>query len=236
MKHLWGIALLAAVVAMNFGCGSEEELPDKPQIQPDRTALFIRGGETPDSRNLWVDTQNMETLMIRNEGLEQLRISKVFITGDNKNLFQASLTSDTVESREVTFVVVVYSPTAQGTHKASLVIESNSEINPTLTLEMAPTAELHHHRTRGIVEDSSSGEPVSGAKVTCMRRAGQLGWETTTDSSGIFSVEHTWSCEKILATTSKKTGEIDCNTSVVACIEGLEDDSPTTGIVITIDE
>ncbi len=239
MKHLWGIALLAAVVTMNFGCGSEEELPDKPQIQPDRTALFIRGGETPDSRSLWVDTQNMETLMIRNEGLEQLRISNVFITGDDKGLFQASLTSDTVESREVAFVVITYSPLSAGTHKASLVIESNAENNPTLTLEMTPTAHWHY-LTHGVVKDTS-GNTVNGAKVTCVgpdeliRPAGWKGWEVTTKSDGKFSVTHSWSCEKLTATSSGRNGEVDCASSASGCSESPAVNPPTTpGLTITI--
>ncbi|MBI5543475.1 MAG: hypothetical protein HY901_06270 [Deltaproteobacteria bacterium] len=193
--------LLAVVALTALGCGGDGDLPDKPQIQPDRVELNF-GADF--SNAVYVDSAPGDTVMLQNKGNEDLLISKVEITGPDAQFFTvAGQPAGNVESTKTTFVAVVYRPTAAGKHKASLVITSNAENSPTLTINMGPSAVWRFTSTGTVTDTATPAKALSGIKVSCVKppegaEASWAGWNLTTGADGKFSQQHSWTCQELL--------------------------------------
>ena len=107
------------------------------QIEPDRTKLQF-GQEVGNA--VFVGTRPVETLQLKNGGLETLQISDVLVTGANAAQFKAEIDKKTVESLQRALVQVVYEPTQPGAHTAMLEIKSNAANTPALTIELSAKA------------------------------------------------------------------------------------------------
>jgi hypothetical protein len=129
-----------AAAAILVGCGkSEPDLPQKPQIKPDRGEVDFGGSN---GLRTCVGQGTPATVLLFNKGKDDLVITKVEIKNSNSTVF--SLATDTlpvtVRSNDSTFARLTYSPKAVGTNTATLEIVSNAENSPTLELFMTATA------------------------------------------------------------------------------------------------
>lgn len=120
------VALLLLVA-----CGEEESLPQKPQLRVDRVLMDFgteSGGAT------FVGTAPQESLIIRNAGLENLKINSVVKTGDTAFELDQPLKTD-LKGKEETFLRVIFKPTQApadgGTREytGSLSIDANHEVS-----------------------------------------------------------------------------------------------------------
>lgn len=130
------LTMLFVTSTLALGCAGEE-MPEKPQIEPDRTKLQF-GQEVGEA--VYVGTRPVETLQLRNGGLEKLEIANVLISGPNTAQFKAEIDKKSVESLQKAFVQVIYEPTQAGTHTATLEITSNAENTPALKVELSAKA------------------------------------------------------------------------------------------------
>lgn len=143
MKRL-SLPASALALAMFVGCGGNEvvDLPQKPQIQPDVTALNF--GMPINS--VCVGARQPQSIQLKNGGKDDLSIDLIEITGTNANLFtfEADSLHSTrpikVASGTAVVVTVYYAPTSRGQHSAQLEITSNAENHPKLTVSMNPKA------------------------------------------------------------------------------------------------
>jgi hypothetical protein len=124
--------VLTASVALVFlaACGEEESLPQKPQLRVDRVLMDFgteSGGAT------YVGTAPQESLQIRNEGLETLKINSVVKTGDPAFELEPPLKTE-LKGKEITFLRVIFRPTSVaadgGTRDyiGTLFIDANHEV------------------------------------------------------------------------------------------------------------
>ncbi len=146
MKKTWmALSLLVA------GCLGDPKLPQKPQIEPDRTEIAFGGDFTTGADAVWVNTVQTETLQLRNGGTDALSITAMSLSGANAGLFTVAINPDadaggvgtlpkSVASRERAFAQVTYAPKAAGKHEATLTITSNAENSPTLVVPLHGTA------------------------------------------------------------------------------------------------
>lgn len=130
-----------AISACLVACGGDTTLPAKPQIQTDMTQLTF-GGDFGNA--VYVGTQKTNTLQVMNGGTETLHISDVTITGTNKELFGTPLwVLHDIESTKVAVIQVTYTPkaaTGKNADTATLVITSNAENKPTLSIPLSAKA------------------------------------------------------------------------------------------------
>lgn len=134
MRKLLTTLFVTSTLAL--GCAGEE-MPEKPQIEPDRTALQF-GQEVGNA--VYVGTSPSETLQLRNTGLETLQIANVTVSGPNADRFTAEIDKKSVESLQRAFVQVVFNPTQAGDHTATLEITSNAENSPSLKIALSAKA------------------------------------------------------------------------------------------------
>ena len=132
MRTIFALAAAAAL----WGCHGSD-VAQKPRIQPDRTELGF-GSEYGDA--VFVGTRPQETLQLKNGGQDDLAVASVAVQGANGAVFTAVLDKQRVKSGETAFVAVTYAPTASGSHSAQLVIASNAENSPSLTIGLKGSA------------------------------------------------------------------------------------------------
>jgi outer membrane lipopolysaccharide assembly protein LptE/RlpB len=134
VMQLKTLALL--VSAALLACG--ESLPDKPQIEPDRTAIWFPAADPNGA--VWVGTTLTETLQLMNGGIETLNISELSIGGENADRFTVEVDKKSVESEQRAFVKLTFTPLEPGKHAAELTVVSNAENTPTLKIPLGATA------------------------------------------------------------------------------------------------
>lgn len=127
--------VVLAVATLFLACG--EDIPQKPQIEPDRTEIQF-GGEFADA--VWVGTTVRETLQLKNGGAEILEISEVAVSGTDAALFGAKIDTKSVDTEQKAFVELSYAPDAVGKHSAVLTVTSNAENTPKLEIKLSATA------------------------------------------------------------------------------------------------
>src|SRR5687767_10576740 len=77
MRHL--ALLLASIVAL-CACGGEKPRPEKPFILADRASL---GFGLENGQAVYIGTRPQQSLQISNEGLQDLNITDITLSGDN---------------------------------------------------------------------------------------------------------------------------------------------------------
>lgn len=216
------LCALAAFALAACGGGTGTELPEKPQIQPDRVELNF-GADFQNA--VYVDSSLPDTIQIKNGGKQDLVLTSWEMSGTDAAFFKVTgEPKKTIASNTAAFIEVTYSPTAPGSHHATLTIVSNAENKPNLTITMGPSA-VWRYKTVGKVTDSgATPKALSGIKVTCVKPKGATcsgdsdclasglkcldqtcqhpkwaGWDVTTGADGAFSHQHSWECGELLA-------------------------------------
>lgn len=122
-----------------------DNTPQKPQIAFDRAQLAfgVLGCNATSCQSF------EQTLIIINNGLEDLVVSKVEVTDDGGGVFKLTDVSGkdasgktTVKSKQQQFAKFTYSPTAPGDSTGSVKITSNAENQPVATLAITGKAVL----------------------------------------------------------------------------------------------
>jgi len=125
-----GVAILALQA-----CSSGPSLPQKPQIKFDRSSLGF-GQEF--GTGTFVGTSVPESLQITNGGQDPLTISSVTLTGDDTSVYTivsgGAMPAGPVKSNDMTFVQILFAPTAVKLYTATLNIVSNAENEPNAML------------------------------------------------------------------------------------------------------
>jgi hypothetical protein len=189
------MVVVAALVVS--GCGGDSvNLPDKPQIQPDKVQLNF-GADFGNA--VYVDTTVFDTVNLQNKGKGDLVISKVELSGADAANFAitgdptcpstdptcttAAHASATVLSTKSAFVQVAFAPTKPGKSLATLTITSNAENTPSLAIaignpadtSLQPTA-VWKYKSLGTVTDNpktGTPKPLANIKVSCQAPAGK---------------------------------------------------------------
>lgn len=122
MRACSSLVLMLALVA----CGSEDELPNAPQLVTD--VVELRFGQDVGELT-YVGARTYNTLSVKNGGLEALTLTAVNKSGDGA--FTFSLPAEdvlplTLGARQQTFVEVVFAPTQVGTFTGTLTLVSNA--------------------------------------------------------------------------------------------------------------
>jgi hypothetical protein len=151
MMRRFSLLASALALALVSACGKTEDLPQKPQIESERSKLTYGNPIT----STCVCAQNYETPALRNGGKDDLKITAVelkqpanLFTLKSEGCMESAVTSCsapvTVASTGSTWVTVYYNPrvkTAPGaSNEATLTITSNAENHPTLELPISTTA------------------------------------------------------------------------------------------------
>jgi hypothetical protein len=124
--------LLAGSLAASLGCGPKPP-PDNPFITVDRASIGF-GQEF--GSGTFIGMKPMESLSINNEGLGDLTISAITLTGDPQfTMMPATTPPVTVKGMQSTFVALFFSPDQAKIYTANLNIKSNAE--NTMSLDVA---------------------------------------------------------------------------------------------------
>jgi hypothetical protein len=116
-------ALLLCLLALPVGCGgSEPPPPNEPTLKLDREGMYF-GSEFGNA--VFVGTRPQESVLVMNEGLQDLVISEVAQAGDAA--FELTLPESlTIPGRKFAALRVVFAPTEARQYTGSLTIRSNA--------------------------------------------------------------------------------------------------------------
>jgi hypothetical protein len=126
--------LLAGSIAASLSCGPKPP-PDNPFITTDRGSIGF-GQEF--GSGTFIGTKPMESLSINNEGLSDLHISSITLTGDPEFSMMPQTTPPvTVKGEQSTFVALFFAPTQVKTYTANLNIKSDAENTKSLDVAIS---------------------------------------------------------------------------------------------------
>lgn len=134
MKSWIRLAVSGLIIASGPGCGKDEsddpcqrESPlERPQLCLDRDSL---GFGLEFDQGTYVGTRPQESLILRNNGLEDLIIESIEKAGDGAFTLEGP-TSDVVKGKERTFLRVIFAPTEAREYQGTLTVRSNAENAP----------------------------------------------------------------------------------------------------------
>ena len=114
--------LASGIIVASFGCG-KMSLPQKPQLIVDRASLGF-GQEFGSCTR--IGTAPQDSIKLENGGLEDLVISSAKYTGDSVFTIMGP-PKTTLKGKEVTFIQVIFMPTAEKVSNGSIEVLSNAE-------------------------------------------------------------------------------------------------------------
>ena len=134
MRSWIRVVVGSLIIASGSGCGKEEsddpcqrESPlDRPQLCLDRESL---GFGLEFDQGTYVGTRPQESLIVRNNGLQDLVIESVEQSGDSAFTLDGP-TSDVVKGKERAFLRVIFAPTEAREYEGSITVRSNAENAP----------------------------------------------------------------------------------------------------------
>ena len=118
-----GVSLL---LLASFGC--EKDPPKTPQVAVDRTPVAFAPA--------FVNTKPQESLAISNDGLADLTLTSVALSGDSVFTLEGPLET-TLGYKKRTFVRLVFAPTSAKEFNATLTIVSNAANSPSLQVPVS---------------------------------------------------------------------------------------------------
>lgn len=120
------VILIGLLVSLAAGC--QKPIPESPQL--------VVTPEKIDFESRFIGTEPQISLGLRNDGLNDLVISGVDKTGDAAFTLTGPVETS-VKGLDVTFIRVLFKPTAVKPYSGSLTIHSNAENAPNQTVELA---------------------------------------------------------------------------------------------------
>lgn len=131
------IRLLAlSLIAVTWlGCQGQTERPNPPTIAVDHDTIDFNVGFYGGTYLTTTDTQS---IIIRNDGIEELDISGAKLSGDSVFTMQGpsknALGGPDGNGNDVSAVTVFFKPTEAKAYTGTLTIHSNSSVNPDLAI------------------------------------------------------------------------------------------------------
>jgi hypothetical protein len=123
-----------AIVVGSLGCGGSSLAPlkEKAQLLVDRESLGF-GQEFGSSTK--IGTAPQDSIKLENGGKEDLIISSTVLSGDPAFTINGP-TKTTLGARELTFIQVIFTPTAEKLYAGTITIASNAQ-NGTRTIMLS---------------------------------------------------------------------------------------------------
>ncbi|MFN0062926.1 MAG: hypothetical protein ACKVPX_10470 [Myxococcaceae bacterium] len=131
MKRLVSMMLVLTATLALTAC--EETPPEEPTLLIDRTSLGF--GQEFNS-GTFIGTTGFATLLLKNEGVQDLVISNVSLSAPNTFSFQGPSTT-TIELNQSAFIEVRFVPTAVRRDEGTLNIVSNAVNLPNLDVGLS---------------------------------------------------------------------------------------------------
>lgn len=128
---------VAAALAL-AACGGPragQNIPDQPQITTDRQSM---------NWSQYVGETRPATLMITNDGAQDLVLSSVTLTDDAAGVFgQPQVSQTTIKHGDQGFVQIAFGSNSAGTYTAKLHIASNAANHATVDIGLSGTVATH---------------------------------------------------------------------------------------------
>ena len=134
-------------------------VPDTPaDIEVDQTAV--------DLGTIQLGQQTSKTITISNAGEMDLNISAIRIGGADVSFFTQNSDCSTIPGLSTCTVTVTYNASEEGTQNATLIIESNDEVDPTVQVALSGTGEIEVFPEIDVVQSIDFGTIAAGNSKT----------------------------------------------------------------------
>ncbi len=126
---------VAVIMLALAACENQPPPPAAPQIKLDKSSMGF-GQEFGTST--YLGTQTTDTLIVMNEGQQDLVIASASKSGDTTSSFTIdSVTATPIKYKDEGFIRVIFKPRDAGIVTATMTIDSNAENAPTLDVTLS---------------------------------------------------------------------------------------------------
>lgn len=151
-------------------------IPETPaDIELDQTAV--------DFGTIQLSEQKSKTIVITNAGEMDLNISAIRIDGVDASVFTQDSNCSTIPGLSTCALTVTYNASEEGTQNATLVIESNDEVDPSVSVALSGTGEIEVFPEIDVVQSVDFGTIAAGNSKTEVLTVNNLGGAALTVSS-----------------------------------------------------
>ena len=135
--------------------------------------------------NVAVGQNASSTLTITNSGNSTLTVSGM--TGPGGGVYTSSFTSGTIAAGGSQPSTIRFAPTAGQTYSGTLTV-TGDQTSGTNTISVSGAGAVPRFTIAGVISDSSTGSPISGATVTAINVLTDTNVGSSTDGNGYYSL------------------------------------------------